>query len=95
MPVGVILDFEGATLSQYDQVIEKMGLAPGGEGPAGLLFHWGAETDAGFRVVDVWETKERFEQFSEEEIGPYTQEVGIPNPPSITFHEIHNYLTAG
>lgn len=25
MAVGVITDFEGATLAQYDQIIEKMG----------------------------------------------------------------------
>jgi len=33
MPVAVVMDFEGATLDQYDQVLEKMGLTPGGPGP--------------------------------------------------------------
>jgi hypothetical protein len=32
---------------------------------------------------------------SGEQIGPYTQEVGIPNPPDINFHDVHNHLTAG
>ena len=92
--VAVILDFEGATLSQYGQVIEKMGLTPGGETPQ-ALFHWVAETDTGVRVVDVWETRERFQQFADEQIGPHTEEVGMANPPTIAFHEVHSYLTAG
>lgn len=53
------------------------------------------KTDAGMRVTDVWETKEQFEKFAEEKIGPISAEVGIPGPPKTTFCEVHNYLTAG
>jgi hypothetical protein len=95
MAIAVILDFNGATLDQYDQVIEKMGFTPGGKGAPGGLFHWVAATDDGIRVVDVWETREQFERFADEQIGPYTQEVGIPGPPEVTFYEVHNHLTAG
>jgi len=95
MAVAVVLDFEGATLDQYDQIIEKMGFTPGGAGAPGGMFHWVAKTDDGIRVTDVWDTREQFESFAEEQIGPYTQEVGISAPPQTTFHEVHNYLTAG
>ena len=95
MPVAVVMDFKGATLEQYDQVIEKMGFEPGGEGAPGGLFHWVAVTDEGILVTDVWETAEQFQAFSEAQIGPITQEVGIPAPPQVTFHELHNHLTAG
>jgi hypothetical protein len=56
MAVAVVMDFEGATLDQYDQVVASMGLTPGGAGPPGALFHWITETDGGVRVTDVWET---------------------------------------
>lgn len=95
MAVGVILDFPGSTLEQYDQVLDKMGFAKGGPGPPGALFHWVTETDDGIRVVDVWESRERFELFAQEKIGPLTQEVGIPGPPATSFFEVHNHLTAG
>ena len=95
MPVAVVMDFKDATLDHYDQVIEKMGLTPGGAGPPGALFHWVASTDGGMRVVDVWETREQFERFADEQIGPYSAEVGIPNPPEIHFHDVHSHLTAG
>jgi hypothetical protein len=95
MPVGVIMDFAGATLEQYDQVIEKMGFAKGGAGAPGGLFHWVTQTDEGIRIVDVWESRDVFDRFAQEQIGPYTQEVGIPAPPQMTFYEVHNHLTAG
>jgi len=92
--MGVVLDFEGATLEQYDQIIDKMGFTPGGRGGPGGLFHWVTRTDSGMRVTDVWETKEQFEKFAEEQIGPFSAEVGLPAPPTMTFYEVHNYLTA-
>jgi hypothetical protein len=46
-------------------------------------------------VTDVWESREAFEKFSEERVGPYAQKVGFPNTPVATFHEVHNYLTEG
>jgi hypothetical protein len=92
VPVGIVLDFKGATLDQYDQVIERMGLEPGGDAPPGGLFHWVTATDDGIRVTDVWETREQFQQFADTQIGPITQEVGFPAPPDITFHEVHSHI---
>ena len=95
MAVGVEMDFRGASLEQYDRVIELMGLTPGGRGPEGALFHWVAATDGGIRVTDVWETREQFDRFAQEEIGPKTQQAGMEGPPEIRFFEVHNYLTGG
>lgn len=95
MAIGVVFEFEGTTLEQYDQVIEKMGLTPGGSTPPGALFHWAAQTDNGMLIVDVWEDRETFDQFAQEQIGPFTAEVGITNPPKITFYEVHSHLSAG
>ncbi len=89
------MDFEFATLEQYDQVIAKMGFSPGGAGAPGLLFHWVTKADGGIRVTDVWQSSDQFQRFADEQIGPYAQEVGFPAPPVITFFDIHNHLTAG
>jgi hypothetical protein len=94
MAVGVVLEFAGATLEQYDEVVAKMGFTPGGKGGPGGLFHWVTATDDGLRVTDVWETREAFEAFAAEKIGPITGDVGMA-PPQITFYDVHNYLTAG
>jgi hypothetical protein len=90
MAVAVVMDFEG-TLDQYDQVLEKMGLSQGGDMPDGGISHWVTKTDNGFRVTDLWESREQFERFAQEQIGPYAGEVGL-QPPQPMFYEAHNYL---
>ena len=94
MAVGVVLDFEGATLEQYDQVIKLMGLTPGGATAPGGLFHWVTQTDTGIRVTDVWDKKEVFEAFAKDQIGPLSAKAGFAGPPQITFYAVHNYLKA-
>ena len=95
MPVAIVMEFKGATLEQYDQVIERMGFEPGGPGAPGGLSHWVAATGDGIRVTDVWESAEEYQQFAEEQIGPIAQEVGVPDAPDVTILEVHNHLTAG
>ena len=95
MAIAVQLDFNGATLEQYDEVVAKMGFTPRGRGEPGGLFHWVTQTATGIRVTDVWESREVFERFAQEKIGPLTATVGLTSPPQITYYEVHNYLTAG
>ena len=92
MAVAFKMKFEGATLEQYDRVMELMGLDQGDAAPEGAVFHWVAPTDDGIIVVDVWESDEQFNRFAEEQIGPFTQQVGIPAPPEVTRYEVHNTL---
>ncbi len=95
MAVAVVMDFEGGTLEQYDEVVQRMGFAREGAGAPGGLFHWVTDTDKGIRITDVWRTREEFDQFASETIGPLTRQVGIPQEPAVSVHEVHNYLTAG
>ena len=95
MAIAVQMDFPGATLDQYDQVIEKMGLIPGAAGAPGGISHWVAKTDDGLRVIDVWQTKEQFERFALEQITPFAREAGFPGEPRLQFFEVHNYFTEG
>jgi hypothetical protein len=76
-------------------VVAKMGFEPGGAGAPGGLFHWVTRTANGIRVIDVWESRELFERFAQEQIGPITASVGVAEAPQITYYEVHNYLTVG
>jgi hypothetical protein len=93
--VAIVLDFEGATLDHYDATRKLMELEPEGTAPEGALFHWVTKTDTGVRVTDVWKTREAFDRFAAERIGPLSAQAGFPNPPTITYYEVHNYLTEG
>jgi hypothetical protein len=95
MTVGVQLDFPGVTLDQYDQAIERMGLLPGGPSARHELFHWVTKTESGIRIVDVWESREAYEEFAEETMYPVASEVGVDETPEIQFFEVHNYLAGG
>jgi hypothetical protein len=97
MAIAVELSFhgQGATIDNYFTAIEKMGAAPGGPHPdPHLLFHWVTVVGGGFVVTDVWQTREAFDQFAANRIGPISAEVGIPNPQT-KFIEVANFLTAG
>lgn len=91
MAVAIVMDWEEGTLDQYDEVIGKMGFEPGGTGPPSAVFHWVAKNGDGIRVVDVWESREAFDAFAQEQIGPLTAEVGLPEP-RMEFFDVHNTL---
>ena len=60
MPVAIEMEFEGATLEQYEQVMELMGLENGGQAPPAPS-STGPRDRLGPRVVDVWESREAFD----------------------------------
>ncbi len=93
--VAVQLDFKGGTLDQYDQAVERLGFLPGGPSAPEQLFHWVTKTDDGFRVVDVWQSREAFEQFLSTRMRVVAAEVGQAFPPDLTFFEVHNYFAGG
>ena len=93
MAVAVDATFRGTSLAQYDEAITAMGLSPGGRHP-GALFHWVTGTDDGFRVTDVWESKEKFEAFAQEQLGPMSEQIGLA-APEIRYIDVHCYMTGG
>jgi hypothetical protein len=95
MAVAVQMDFEGATLEQYDEICGLMGLTPRGPGPTGAISHFATKTASGFRVVDVWESQDQFDAFAQEKIGPLSAQAGITTPPETRVFEVHNYFTPG
>ena len=90
--VAVVMDFVGATLPQFDQLLESMQLGPDGPGVTGSLFQWSRQTPDGVRVTEVWQSHHHFEVFLREEIEPRLLEVGLKGP-EITTYEVHSYLT--
>ena len=95
MAIAVELSFrgQGATIENYFKAIEIMGAAPEGPHPdPACLFHWVTEVGGGFDVTDVFQTREAFDQFAQNTIGPISAQVGIPNPHT-KFIEVANFLT--
>jgi hypothetical protein len=91
--VAVVMDWDEGSLDQYDEVIGKMGFDRNGTGPVGSKSHWVAKNGDGIRVVDVWESREQFDAFAQDQIGPLTAEAGL-SEPKMEFFEVHNTLSA-
>lgn len=91
MAVGLWISFDGGTQEQYDAVQGHMGVDD--DPPEGLIFHSSGPTDAGWNVIDFWETREAFDTFAENRLGPAMDEMGdkgFPGPPSIKMFPVHH-----
>lgn len=92
--IAVIVDFDGATLDQYDAAIDSVGLSSGGSAAPGCLFHWTSATDGGFRAIDVWSDRATFEAYAQSHIMPAAASAGLTTAPRIEFLPVHNYFTS-
>jgi quinol monooxygenase YgiN len=62
----------------YESINEKLsGSNRPTESPEGNIIHTAGEGPNGFCVVDVWESREAFETFMNDQIMPAMQETGI------------------
>ncbi len=87
MAVGVLQEFE-SSVEEYDKVSEKLDTKS--NPPEGAIVHCGMDLGGGkMRVFDVWESKEAFEKFMEERLGPAIAEVAGPDSPPPTLMEVH------
>jgi hypothetical protein len=79
MAVGMLLAGPGITEESYKQLSEKMfGNFPmtKEQSPDGLIIHSAGQSDQGYYVYDVWESKEHFQRFVDGQLGPAVQELG-------------------
>jgi quinol monooxygenase YgiN len=78
MTVALVIDIPGATMDQYNQVVERLHpdrrMAPGG------VLHVAGRYDGGLRVIDLWEDIEHFVRFRDEHLAPQIQALGMALP---------------
>ena len=91
MAIAVVMKFNGVSLEQYDQVVDRMGFDRGGAGGPGGIFHWVTQTEDGLQITDVWESKDAFERFGGV-IGPILQDLGVTVQPEV--YPAHTLVTA-
>jgi hypothetical protein len=75
----MLLAGEAITRDAYRQLSEAMFGAypmPEGDAPEGLIVHTAGESDQGWYVYDVWESKEHFQRFVESKLGPAMEASG-------------------
>jgi quinol monooxygenase YgiN len=81
MALAMLAEIPGLSRQQYESVVKAVNDAGT---PDGALFHAGGPTERGYRVVEVWQTREAAEAFYGSEI--YRQAVAaadVPTEPEI------------
>jgi hypothetical protein len=94
MAVVIVNEIEGGSQDLYDQVNPK--IMPEGQLPEGCQLHIAGPVENGWRVITVWDSDERFQQFREEKLIPALREAGSEQriAPKIASDPVYRLLTA-
>jgi hypothetical protein len=84
MPYGFVMDVP-APIEAYEAMHAEIGRRAVGR-VEGMLFHLGRATARGFQIVEVWDSKERYQRYDAEIVQPVIAELTDGRPmgePSI------------
>ncbi|MFN2472192.1 MAG: hypothetical protein ABR583_14635 [Gaiellaceae bacterium] len=92
MAIAMMVDNPHGSEEMYEKVREQMGL----EAPAGGIFHCaGPSPNGGWRVIEIWESREEAMRFRDERLFPAFDAAGVPRTGvEPEFWPVHNIMTA-
>ena len=96
MAIGLVIDV-AVGQAEYEAVMKELGLdTDDAQWPDGIISHTAGPTDGGWRVVDVWASRAKFDQFMEEQLADAMQKAGVPQPQISEFavHNLHHERAA-
>ena len=94
MKYGVIHHFPGGTRENYEASIAAVHPGPG-KLPEGQIFHMASPVPGGWTIVAVHESKQSWERFRDNVLGPKLQK-GVPggfaSPPQETVLDLYKVM---
>jgi hypothetical protein len=100
MPDAVMIQFgPGMDQAVYDEVNGRVN--PPDQPPEGLILHFAGQSPEGWRIVDVWDSRDTFDTFFQEKVQPVLLDVvgeealSQGTPPTVTSWPVHNHETPG
>ncbi len=93
MAICVMISWPGISTDQYNLARETVGWER--EAPDGGLFHIAVDDGSGFRIVDLWESPEKFQAFVDNRLTPGLQQAGISTEPVVEVFPPHAVFTPG
>ena len=90
MTVVTTIDVHGMTAAEYARVMNRLGVE---EDPAsGIYLHLTAQTDFGYRVVEIWDSEAGFDAFLDDRLAPAAEAEGITREMQIKIEPLHNFF---
>src|SRR5262245_18114413 len=88
MTVVTTIDVHDMTNSEYRAVLDRMGVEERPE--PGIYLHITAQTDFGYRIIELWDGHDGFEEFARLRMLPALKDLGIDRKSEITIKPLHN-----
>ncbi len=73
MATGIIMEFEGFPEDMYEAVRDKINWPE--EWPDGISLQIAGPSQAGMRIVEIWESRDQYDRWMNETIYPAVEEV--------------------
>jgi hypothetical protein len=86
--VVTTIDVYGMPNAEYRAVLDRLGVEERPE--PGIYLHVTAQTDFGYRVIEIWDSQEGFETFAQQRMLPALEALGIDRRTDITIKPLHN-----
>jgi len=83
MPVVMSMHWPEITKDHYNRALK--GVRWEQDVPKGARFHVAWFAADGFRVIDIWDSEARFQQFSEKRLTPVLATLGLQTQPTVVF----------
>jgi hypothetical protein len=84
------IDVIGLSASEYRAVLDKMGVETN---PAANIFlHLTAPIEGGYRITEIWDSTEAFEEFLQKRLTPANEALEIKSRANITVMPLHNFF---
>lgn len=83
-----VLEIQGLVAEEYNSIVARMDVER--NPAAGIYLHIAAPMENGIRVVELWDTKEGFEQYIQEQLIPACTALGIQKETTVSITPLYN-----
>lgn len=88
--VVMTMDVTGLTHKEFRAILDEMGVEARPE--PGIYQHISHTTETGYRIIEIWESQEGFEEFAERRLKPAITKLGIQRETTIVFQPLQNFF---
>jgi len=88
--VVMTMNVNGLSHKEFRSILDEMGVEARPE--HGIYEHISHPTETGFRIIEIWESQDGFEEFAGRRLKPAIAKLGVQRETTISFHPLHNFF---